>query len=115
MGLAGRTWREPLGWRNPGGIVPTELTTGSAAKPAGHKTREIGFLESGFAIPFAAVLGQFSPKIIIYLYIYYLAAFKLSELKCLQESLCDADSANQCINQRTHDAVSQHTSEVVSR
>jgi len=49
-------------------FVPTELTTGSAAKFAGHKTQELVFLScggpsaSGFAIPFAAVLGQFGPR-----------------------------------------------------
>ena len=49
-------------------FVPTELTTGSAAKFADHKTKESGFLScagpsaGGFTIPLATVLGQFGPK-----------------------------------------------------
>jgi len=49
-------------------FVPTELTTGSAAKFAGHKTKEIGFLElrqpfcRWFYRPFSHSFGSVWPK-----------------------------------------------------
>ena len=56
-------------------FVPTELTTGSAAKFAGHKTQEIGFLElrrpfcRRFYHPFSHSFGSVWPKKYLWVFI----------------------------------------------